>query len=169
LNKHVFLPGEIQIGKSTALRHFLERSAADADGFLTFFDARHGDERTLFLGALDCGRVVEKRAIARMTTRGAQVFTDVFEGFGADVLARAGRRGLIVMDELGNLEEGAERFRREVFALLDGDKPVVGVVKKRASPFLDAVRAHPNIILLTVTKENREEIPDALERLALTR
>jgi len=35
-------------------------------------------------------------------------------------------------------------------------------VKKRDSPFLDAVRAHPNVEVIEVTVENRDGIPQLL-------
>jgi nucleoside-triphosphatase len=165
-DKHVFLSGEIQIGKSTALRKFLEISGLAADGFLTFFDTRNTDARTLFLA--EYGVSENAHVIARFAPGSMEIFTDAFDGFGAEVVSRSGSRRLTVMDELGNLEERAEIFKRAVLRRLDGDAPVVGVVKLRDSPFLGAVRAHPNVVVLTVTRENRDDIPRELARLLTT-
>ncbi|MDR3209657.1 MAG: nucleoside-triphosphatase [Oscillospiraceae bacterium] len=176
-HKHVFLSGEIQIGKSTALRRFLAQTGIAADGFLTFFDPpfadtpdapRHLSARALYLTKFDTALTPESRAsesrhlLARVSEAEFTVLTETFETRGADILDAAGQRRLLLMDELGAMEEGAPRFKAAVLRRLDADFPIAGVVKLRASPFLDAVRAHPNVELLTVTAENRDAIPAAL-------
>jgi nucleoside-triphosphatase len=155
---HIFLTGEIQIGKSTALRRFLAQSGLAVDGFLTYFEQIPGG-RELFLEKYGAG---ERRRAALFSGGEMEVYAEVFDTFGAEVLAGAGRRQLILMDELGAMEERAPRFKAEVFRRLDGEIPVAGVVKLRDSPFLDAVRAHPNVQMVTVTRENRDGIPAAL-------
>jgi nucleoside-triphosphatase len=155
---HVFLTGEIQIGKSTALRRFLARTGVAADGFLTVFDSREAS-RELFISPFDAG---EKYRVARINSGGVTVYGEVFDTRGAALLNSAGRRQMIVMDELGSMEENSPVFKAAVLRRLDGDFPVAGVVKLRASPFLDAVRAHPNVKMITVTPENRDAGPAML-------
>ena len=41
--------------------------------------------------------------------------------------------------------------------LLDGDVPVLAVVRSMDTPFLNAVRNHPNACCLWLTRDNREE------------
>jgi nucleoside-triphosphatase len=95
------------------------------------------------------------------------VYSEVFDGLGADIIRRSGRRDIIVIDELGRMEETCELFKAAVFEKLAGSVPIVGVVKKADCAFLDAVRAHPNAEILTVTEENRDGIPELLRaRLA---
>ena len=163
---HIFLTGEIQIGKSTALRRFLQDANISADGFLTEFDSR-GETRNLYLKRFDTeNEDTERRIIAKVFRNSVEVFFDVFDSFGTGCLAAAGKRRLILMDELGKLEESCTLFTEAVFSRLNGDIPVAGVVKMRKSPFLDAVRAHPKVDVIMVTKENRDSIPALLsERL----
>lgn len=53
-------------------------------------------------------------------------------------------------------------FQQTVFETLDGATPVLGVIRNKKTAFLDAVRARDDIILLTVTKENRDFIPEKI-------
>ena len=159
---HVFLTGEVQVGKSTALRKFLAETRVPVDGFVTEFDSR-GNKRKLYLIHFDSefGKI-EQRKVAEMLPNGFKVYPDVFDDFGAHCIDSAGKQRMILMDELGRMEEFAPRFTAAVMRRLDGNKPIIGVVKMRESPFLDAVRAHPNVEVMMVTKENRNEIPEQL-------
>ncbi|MDR2501328.1 MAG: nucleoside-triphosphatase [Treponema sp.] len=160
---HLFLTGPSQTGKSTALRRFLETTKLPADGFLTAFDAQ-GEDRRLFFIRFDtqAPESGERRLAARAQGRLTRIYSGVFDGFGADCLRAAGQRRLILMDELGTMEEGSPRFIAEVFHRLDGAVPVAGVVKMQASPFLDAVRAHPRVRLVLASRDNRDVLPDLL-------
>ncbi len=62
------------------------------------------------------------------------------------------------MDELGFIEKDAAGFQNAVLSTLNGSVPVLGVVRNMQTPFLDQVRTHPNVDVIFVTKENREEI-----------
>ncbi|MDR0862535.1 MAG: nucleoside-triphosphatase [Oscillospiraceae bacterium] len=168
MSRHIFLTGEIQIGKSTALRRFLLQSGMTADGFMSHIVDTADGTRTLYLARYDSvfGET-ESQVAARVTPPdGFTVRTDVFDAFGADIIARAGNRDLIIMDELGRMEEQAERFKAAVFRKLDSrEKRVIGVVKQVQTPFLDAVRARPDVRVIEVTRNNRDAIPNLLAEL----
>ncbi|MDR0904827.1 MAG: nucleoside-triphosphatase [Oscillospiraceae bacterium] len=168
--KHIFLTGEIQVGKSTAIRKFLANTGKSADGFLSHIvevdSAQPELGRELYLARFDTERgETDSRLAARVRFPNFEVYTDVFDGHGAELLRSAGARELIIMDELGRMEEDAEAFKAAVFARLDGGQPVLGVVKMVETPFLDAVRAHPNVEIITVTEQNRDDVPRLLEKL----
>ena len=76
-------------------------------------------------------------------------------------VARPG--GILVMDELGFMEAGAEAFTRAVLEALEGDIPVIAAVKHRFDvPFLNAVRAMPKAKRYTVTPESWEALYEEL-------
>jgi len=178
---HVFLTGEIQVGKSTAIRRFLADTDAQADGFLSHIvsvDAAKPEAgRNLYLARFDTqigetdSVLAASNVAASHSTQGFapfDVYTDVFDTHGANLVRSAGRHGLILMDELGRMEENAEAFKRAVFERFDGNIPILGVVKMVQTPFLDAVRAHPNVRVVMVTEQNRDDVP-RLIREALKR
>jgi nucleoside-triphosphatase len=162
---HIFLTGEIQAGKSTALRRFLAETKIPADGFMTIFDCR-GADRELYLTRFDTeiSGEAERRLAASFSGGRPEINSEIFDGFGAACLNRAGRRSLILMDELGVMESGAKYFQAAVFRRLDGIMPVVGVIQRRESPFLDTICARADVRLITVTKDNRDTVPGELAR-----
>ncbi|MDR0445901.1 MAG: nucleoside-triphosphatase [Oscillospiraceae bacterium] len=160
--RHILLTGEIQIGKSTAIRRFLAESGLTADGFMSHIaDAANG--RELYIARYDSKRGETERGLAaRVRFPDFEVYAEVFDGLGAQIIKDAGQREIIVIDELGRMEEVCEVFKAAVFEKLGGSVPIVGVVKDADCAFLDAVRAHPNVEIITVTRENRDGIPSRI-------
>ena len=67
------------------------------------------------------------------------------------------------MDECGNLERQAILFQREILDTLDGNIPILGIIKQDSSGWTDCIRNHPRVRIITVTKENRNELPMIIE------
>ena len=73
---------------------------------------------------------------------------------------------LIIMDEIGRMELCSEAFQDAVARALDSSKPLLGTLQKRDNAFLDAIRARPDVELITVNTANREcLVPVLLDRL----
>ena len=161
----IFLTGERGVGKSTALRRALQGCGLMIGGFMTDFgDTRYGENKKLWLlpwsesPDFSAGQVC-----ALLGSGGKQVFPEVFDGLGAELLRRAAADeacGLILLDELGFLEAGAAGFRKAVLDVLAGPKPVLGVVRQGLGAWQDA----PLGELWEVTEENRDAVPDRLRR-----
>jgi len=171
--RHVFLTGEIQVGKSTAIRRFLSDTDITVDGFLSNIisvDPKNPSRgRELHLARFDSQNgETDSQIVTRIgefregSFPSIEIDIDAFNTHGAELIRSAGARELIIMDELGRFEEGADEFKNAVFERLDGDIPCIGVVKAADTPFLDRVRAHPNVRMVTVTVENRDTIPALL-------
>ncbi|MEA4966055.1 MAG: nucleoside-triphosphatase [Oscillospiraceae bacterium] len=158
---HILLCGERGAGKSTLIRRLLEENTRPVSGFLT---KRLPPDETGFhpiyihpagMAAPDCSA---RNRIGDCNTVVHNVSPEVFNTLGVAYL-RARPGSILVMDELGFMEAGAEAFVRAVFRALDGDIPVLAAVKARFDvPFLNQVRAHPNADVFTVTEENRESL-----------
>ena len=174
---HIFLTGQVQVGKSTLLRRVLAElpplrlggfrtvTAADvpgAVGSVYIFPAAGPD-----VPGDDC-----RVALRLGPPRGVEAYPAVFDHRGAELLEDAENADLICMDEIGFLEASAPAFSGRIAALLDGDTPVFGVVRgSRETPLLRFVRTHPKVRLIEVTEENRERLlPEvtALLRQALS-
>jgi len=81
-----------------------------------------------------------------------------FEVYGCEIVNSSGKCDFIVMDELGFLETKAPDFKQAVMRRISGTVPVLGVMKASKTGFLNQIRAHPNVIIREVTKENRNEV-----------
>ena len=163
----LFLTGARQVGKSTALRKALSASGLRFGGVMTRFDARHG-ERKLYLlpysvsEALPEG-VPESAVCARMGAGGRRADPSVFDTWGVSLLRAAAEdpeTDVLIIDELGFLEGAAERFRAAVTDVLQGPKPVLGVVRQGLGAWGDA----PLGEIIEVTEENRDDIPGEILR-----
>lgn len=128
---HIFLTGPLQSGKSTAIAHYLVGRPEAPGGFRTRWDRAGGH---LALELLETG---ETLSVATMEPHGVRADRAAFDAAGERLLsAPAGRRSLLLMDELGFLERCSPVFQRAVFTLLDGPAPVLGVLRRHEkSPF----------------------------------
>lgn len=166
---HVFLTGDIRVGKSTIIRRWLEaNSGLRLGGFRTVWKKAKGAEDNSF-HIVPAGRDVplteENRTGLRrgvFPNREAVDFPEVFDTVGVALLESSRDCDLILMDEIGVSEEQAELFQQAVLSFLDSEIPVLGVVKDKPGKLTDAVRRHPNTEIITVTPENRVE---AFEKL----
>ncbi len=161
----IFLTGGRGVGKSTALRRALKGCGMGIGGFMTDFgDTRYEETRTLWL--LPWGHTPDfsrGEVCARLGPGGRQVFPEVFDRLGAELLRRAGEDpacGLILMDELGFLEADAAGFRAAVLEALAGPKPVLGVVRLGFGVWGGA----PLGEVWDVTEDNRDAVAARLRR-----
>ena len=159
---HIFLTGEKQVGKSTIIRRYLELTGISADGFVTFWESDGSGAGGLYLSRYSPDSVPPENHL--IAVKGArrlapvEGYTRVFDVFGREILDNSGKRGLVVMDELGFLESEAQDFQRAVMRHIDGGVPILGVIRPKRTGFLDGVRAHPNVVIREVTPENRDEV-----------
>ena len=82
----------------------------------------------------------------------------VFNTKCAGILESALSCDLIVIDELGPGEEKAADFLKTVEKVLDSDKKVIGVLQSCDSEYISAIKERGDVIILEVTKENRDTI-----------
>jgi len=152
------------VGKSTLLNRILDNYPLKTGGFRTLpFENGHIG-RGFYLAASDEVPVANpkpERIIALRAENGRlQQFTGVFETLGVAILSRclANIPDLIIMDELGFIENEALNFQELVFRCLDLPALVLGVIKPLSTPFLDCIRARRDVATFTVTPANREEL-----------
>ena len=131
-------------------------------GGFTTEEIRRGGGRVGFALRTFDGReeVLAQKGLASPHRIGSYgVNLDALERLGAPAIeAAVASADLVVIDEMGPMELVSEAFRRAAPQALEGPKPVLGVIHRRPHPFLDAVRARPDVRLITVTRENRERL-----------
>lgn len=164
IKRHVFLTGEKQVGKTTIIREFLSQSGLSADGFITFWESDGGSGGGLYLSPfLTDSLNYEKYLVAEKGEQKQgprEKLLKVFNTHGCEILESSGKRDIIVMDELGFIESEAADFRQSVMRRIDGEVPILGVIKPMQTEFLDEIRAHPEVEVRTVTEENRGTVLD---------
>ena len=163
---HIFLTGEIQIGKSTVLQKTLALLGVPYGGFRTYFGPdRYEPSHDLYINAAAQPKVfAPENAVARFRADSRpEAFAERFDMLGASYIKEAAARArLIVMDECGTLESQALIFQHRILDALDRDVPVLGVVKLAARGWADRIRRHPKVKLITVDTLNRDRLPEEI-------
>ena len=165
---HIFLTGEIMIGKTVAIEKTISILGVVPGGFKTYFGPdRDAAEKDLYMNPAAEPMVFRKEnAIVHFTDSfHPQILTDRFETYGVSLIRKARNKSkLIVMDECGFLERDAVQFQREILSALDGSIPVLGVIKLASIAWTTRIRNHPNVKIITVDRENRDSLPPLLAR-----
>ncbi len=167
---HVLITGPRGVGKSTLVRRLTAELGMPLFGFETKKEAAGDDSLPgdpIYIREAGAARQSGGELLGYCRERCVSVDTAAFDRFASRLCRPVPPGHLVVMDELGVMESGAEEFCAAVLALLDGDAPVLAVVKDKHPPFLDAVRAHPKCRAFYVTEDNRDALFD--EILALLR
>ncbi|MGI6498491.1 MAG: nucleoside-triphosphatase [Oscillospiraceae bacterium] len=160
---HLFLTGEIKVGKSTIVQRLLEEYPGTIGGFRTVFGPLTEDGGSdVFMIDLNetkaSGCKPESLVARRIGTTRYEGFPEAFDRVGTALLRAAQGKDLIVMDELGFMESEALAFQKAVIRCLDGTIPVLGVVKPASTPFLEQVHRHAHTTVFEVTRQNRERV-----------
>lgn len=163
---NLFLTGDRNVGKSTIINRVVNGLALDAGGFHTLIsdEISPGVDCVYILpyGEYDYSRLnpIGKRD----KNAGRPVsYPEVFDTFGVDILNNLSCE-VIILDELGFMERKAKGFQDRVLEILDGDIPVLGVIKKDSDEFLDRVKE--KVQLIEVTMDNRKQVLNEVKEWA---
>ncbi len=163
---NLFLTGKIGIGKTTVLKEVLEGINLSIGGYTTerIIDGpmRIYTARSLYDDAREC-------TLAKIDSRdwSKEIFTEAFNTEILSILDDSFKdRDLIVLDELGFVENDIHSFTSKIYELLDSDKIIFGILKDYDCEFLNNIRARKDVVILNITEQNRDSISgNALEIL----
>lgn len=162
--KHTFLTGEKQVGKSTLLRKLIEKTLGPVSGFFTVKTDRVYDGRfsVHLLQAAGNERPTPENLLFFCGELWTEETGRRFDQLGCAALMDYRDAKLLVMDELGPTEAQAEMFQAAVLRALNGNVPILGVLQKAESTFLEKVADHPEVRVFEVTVENRDMLAHML-------
>ena len=145
--KPILLCGRRRSGRSALIRALLRDVTVPVFGYETRTmgtcpDGYH--EIYLYPYGTKSPQRLEENHVADCNTKERIIRREVFDTLGVQLL-RQPIKGVLVMDEIGFMESGAEEFCRAVLERLDGDVPVLAAVRTGMdTPFLRQVMGHPN-------------------------
>jgi len=141
MTKHLFLEGPIQEGKSTLIRKMICRNLSELGGFSS---QRLLDESGKTVGF----RIAPASEAMELTRRYSPELSEVFLHFDGKstkakpeiftetairYLRQSRKKKLILLDEIGGIELLAPKFREELYGILSGGIPCIGVLKLETS------------------------------------
>jgi nucleoside-triphosphatase len=146
----------------------LEADQAEAKRCQETFELFNGAPETLSLsaGADDSLKLLRYQKIFayRENTKAEfSIRAEVFDNLGVELLRQKGQ--IIVMDELGRFELEAEKFRKEVFSLLDSENIVIGVIKAESNPFLDKIRQRDDLTIYELKEDSKKQKLEVFNKL----
>lgn len=173
MGRAILLTGRPGVGKTTVIQKVVARWEAGAGGFYTE-EIREQGRRTGFrLVTLDgaSGILAGVNISSPYRVGKYGVHLRDLEQVGVEALYRAMHQpdpppspatNLIVIDEIGRMELFSPAFREAVQMALDSPKQVLATVMARSQPWVDAIKARPDVTLVEVTPLNRSTLPEQI-------
>ncbi len=159
----LLLTGRPGVGKTTIIKAVVQALGEQADGFDTEEIRESGRRQGFRLVGLRGERGIlahvkfKGRGRPRVGRYGVDVST--MDQIGVTAIERAvGQGRTVIIDELGKMELFSDAFKSAVLTALDGQSPVIATVMARQHPWVDDLKARPDVTLWEVTLENRDEM-----------
>lgn len=160
--KNIFLTGEKQVGKSTIIYNIIKSLDLKLGGYITEREDKNG---TRLFTVVSLANRQEKYPIAKVYRNGLEkkIYKENFKYYIPNMLDRHLKNShLIVLDELGFMENKIRPFTLKVYEILDSEKFVFGVLKAYDCEFLNQIKSRDDVELIEVTKSNRNTIGEYL-------
>lgn len=161
----LLLTGRPGVGKTTIIKKVAAILGARGGGFYTEEILGPGGRKGFRLITLDGQEVVmahvELRGQGRPRVGRYGIDVAAIERVGVRALYRAMERGqIVVIDEIGKMELFCGAFKNAVLQAISGPAKVLATVMAKPNPWVDALKALPQVELWEVTTENRDRLAD---------
>ncbi len=164
-HRTILITGAPGAGKTTVIRKVAAGLSGRTIRGFTTAEIRSGRERQGFLlEAFDGKSVVLAHVSIRSPHRVGRYGVDVaaMESVVGEILDPRANPDVYLVDEIGKMECLSEKFVAAAGSLLDSGKPLVATVALRGSGFIDQLKRRPDVELLTVTRSNRDSLPEEI-------
>lgn len=153
--KNVLFTGKRNIGKSTLINEILLENPIEYGGFRTLPYYIRGEETGYYMECY-CNEVICNPPISfKVGEEKPVAIKEAFDSIGVDLLEISlidNNRKIILLDEIGVLEECSLKFKDQIIKVLKSDKPCLGVIKKKDSEFLNYIRNLKNTLIIDLEK-----------------
>lgn len=156
--KKIFFTGERGVGKSTLLKKIIKNVDCSIGGFIQEKEFM-GESKRFKVNSLY--NLEESYTIGVYDAEKRELHSDMnmFNIISQDVLLKSlDNRELIVLDELGFMEEKVPLFKDIVFKILDSDKLVIGVLKECDGSFVQKIAKREDVEVFKIDENNRDSM-----------
>jgi len=165
MTKNILLTGVPGCGKTTVIRKVVNALEIPAKGFYTAEErSAHGRRTGFSIRTLDgrSGTLARVGLDSPWQVGRYGVDLQSVDHLAVESIGVKGDHHLIVIDEIGKMECFSTTFCQAVEVALDSPNPVLGTVAVGGSGFIRKIRSRPDISLIEVTRENRDDLPKIL-------
>ena len=161
MSKTILLTGRPRVGKTTIIKDVVRRLPGQTGGFYTEEMRERGRRQGFKIVTLDGqeGLLAHVDIKSRMRVSKYGVNLADLESIGVTAIREAlAHKDYVVIDEIGKMELFSQAFKDAVWEAVHGDKPVLGTITLASHPWADGIKALPQVIIIEVTKANRDRI-----------
>jgi len=157
---NLLITGRPGVGKTTLIQRILEQfPSLEIGGFFTTEISNNGSRMGFTIhdvqGKDGLLAHVRQASPHRVGPYGVNV-EEIDKVAVAALKVGIGKTDLMVIDEIGSMELCSNAFRKVVLKALDSSTPVLGTIQRSGDPFLERIRARPDLRILSLTERNRE-------------
>ncbi|MEV5411377.1 nucleoside-triphosphatase [Thermopolyspora sp. NPDC052614] len=171
---HILLTAPPRTGKTTLVRRLAEtlrEAEAPVRGFLTDEIREEGARLGFMVTEIGGPGAVLAHIDRNSGPRVGRYRVDIaaFERIALPAIEHALSTpdAIVILDEIGMMELLSQPFVARLNVLFTADIPLVATVHERPHPVTDALKALPYVETVTVTKANRDRLPEELSRRLL--
>lgn len=161
MKRVLLLTGQPGTGKTALIKEALAGTKVRSGGFYTEEIRTGGIRQGFNIVTLDGQKEILAHVNISSPYRVSKyrVDTDALERVGVSALRQALEEcDLIVIDEIGKMELLSPRFKETVTQAINSGKKVLGTIMLNPHPFADEVKRHPEVEVLSLTRDNRPEV-----------
>ena len=161
------LTGQPGTGKTSLIKQAVALMKGEAGGFYTEEIRSQGVRQGFRLVTLNGQVAVMAHVNIHSPHRVSKYGVDIesLERVGVAELQKAAQEcDLIVIDEIGKMELYSPKFRQAVRQIIDSGKKVLGTIMLNPNPWADEIKRHPNVNLITVTRDNHSQVLEEIQR-----
>jgi len=165
-SKNIFVTGPPGCGKSTLIEKLILRIEKPVIGFFTR-EIREGGRRTGFsITTLDGkkGVLAHEKIKSRFKVGKYGVNLQDIDQIAVPSMLPAEPDEIVVIDEVGKMECFSSLFRETLVKILDSDHLVFGSIAQKGDQFIQKIKARDDILVVRVTKNNRDA-PELINHL----
>lgn len=164
MGRTLLLDGRPGIGKTTVIKKVAHTLGDQASGFYTEEIRGPGGRKGFRLVTLDGQEAtmahIDLKGGGRPRVSRYGVDVTAIDRVGVTALRRAIDAGqIVVVDEIGKMELFCGPFKDVVLKAVASPQPVIGTAMSKPNPWVDALKAMPNVTVWEVTRQNRDVLP----------